>query len=128
MCCLWSVMHTPFQAGFQRPEPEAALALHCLPGVVLARMSRWKPFQVQANKTACYLLHATGCPPGILCFRCWSFVVPTTALKHTHTHRHTDTHTDTVCVSLFTFLSKQQVTYYIYVGVWPMRKIKVYME
>ena len=53
-------------------------------------------------------------------------MVPTTALKHTHTH--TDTHTDTVCVSLFTFLSKQQVTYYIYVGVWPMRKIKVYME
>ena len=47
---------------------------------------------------------------------------------HTHTHTHTDTHTDTVCVSLFTFLSKQQVTYYIYVGVWPMRKIKVYME
>ena len=31
----------------------------------------------------------------------------------------------TVCLSLFTLLSKQQVTYYIYVGAWRIRAINL---
>ena len=90
----------------------------CWHGQASGSHSKYKRIRQQAT---CFL--PQGAHQGCCVFVAGAlWFLATTALKHTHTHTHT------MCASLFTFLSKQQVTYYIYVGVRPMRKIQVYRE